>query len=837
MLNPLFLSQALTLVKVGQSLDGDRAIQSYAAFALKDIHDRLREAGRGPSLDLLRREFAEIALHAIASVANEVSPELVERILGAQGPFDGEATIVGRATQAGLLEMRGDNRVGFQHPLYLEYFAAVAVESTWRSPLPDLSTDAGKQVARRLAPFLSSPSWLIEALLRIDAAAACECAAVTEPLPPSIAASLVAAVMPTLESRFPSDQRRALSLLGKVPSPEARQAVAAWWNALEPGARARLVPSVSDTFLSLEMAGAFDVILGHRRFWPEHPWYEPVFVTRIARLGAAFRQAMTRRARHELERDATPEEKRLRLVTMLAIFGDTSFVKVLRARVDRGEHLSDAEVRALIHANTEDAMEVYAVGVDNVHAVPLEQQPGNDDDARKQSRAYRRDQLVLRTVDIHMYPHDALTTLAEDALSSPCATPVMWFGASLAAFLGEERLLVPYTSAMRRRGRGYISFGNQVAETLLRRSPPEVVVGLYAHHEDADIRRQIVHSAHDVPGRRTEEFLFERIGHGDFVFEAVQSLGLLRCYRAGGTILKVLFTAANEWTRGVCIRALGMIRYAPAERALCAALRRQPTERGAESDYLIPSALALLGGEFSVTTLEKVFPGAPYPERILGALFGMRATGARETATRLALLHRVSARVLAEALDYFDDDELRRKRSRGDLDDPRLLELLLGGADDVLAVPSMATMHYIPAVARFALPAATAFLERVAAGTGMASFEALEALAALGREGAIRECIERELGSLEGASRFVSSFDADRLSAWPPAMVRRALLARIEKGAHIGRWLFLLQWFVQAEDLVLFRRIELGEDVGAADVAHEYLRDGRRIISVRSRGP
>jgi len=825
---PLFLAQALTLAKAGHVLDGERAIQSYATFALESVRERLREGGRGPSVGSLRRKLAEIAIHAIGSPTDDVPRELAEQLLGPEGGLDGEATIIGRATHSGLIETRANGAVGFQHALYLEYFAALASESGWSSPLPALASDAGRQVARRIAPYLTAPGWLIAALLPIDATTACECAAIAGTLPADVKTSLIAAIERTLDSRFPTEQSRALALLGQVSGDEARKAAVHWWNSLEPRMRTPFVSQAADTFLALEESGAFEVILQHWNFWPEHPWYEPTFVARIRRLSPAFRQAMVASARQALTEEAPTDQRRCQLVTLLALLDDQSFVAALGARVDRGELLVEAELRALVHANTEEAMEVYAKGVDNVIAIPLEDERGDTEEERQQSRSYRRDALVGHMADILMYPHDALTTLAEDALSPPHATPVMWFGESLAAFLGEERLVVPYASAMRRRGPCYFEFGNSVVESLVRRGAPSKLVELYERHEDPSIRKQIVHKAYDVPGEPTERFLLDRIKAGEFVFDAVQSLGLLRSYRAGGPILDAFRAAVSYSMRRICLRALGMIGYGPAEAALCEALRAGAGDE--HTTYLIPDALVGLGGELAKATLAEVFPRARHQDAVLGALFRLRVGGAQDVATSLALEHRVSASILTEALDTFDQDDLNRRRKFGDLLDPGLLELLLADADGMLANnKGLSSYHYIYAVGRFNLPAARAFLERAAEGTSQAR-EAREVLAALGNERAVRLCIDAELQRCEGA-QFHPSFAVERLTSWPAGMVREALLARVERGAHRSRSIFLLQWFAQPEDLALFRKIESEADISAADVAHEYLRGHRPVIA------
>jgi hypothetical protein len=826
---PLFLRQALTLAKAGEAVDGERVIDSFATYAVRDMHRRLRDGGRGPSLQHISEALRELALEAISAPTDTVAGRRVGEIFGAQGLLEGEDTILGRAVHAGLVDVRASGAVAFHHPLYLEFFAASALEGAWCPRLPELRTDRGKQIARRIAPFLASPGWLVQELLALDPIVACRCAAAARTVPENVSQALVAAIASTLGSRFRFDRNRALALLARMPGPSARDAAAAWWNALDAQARASHLLEAADAFLWLEMLDAFDIILHHRSFWPARPWYEPNFVARLRRLSTPFRVAVVTKALAELEADGVVEERRQRLVTVLAMFDDKSFVKHIRERAERVDPLSGAEMRALIHANTQEAMEAYAVNVDNVLAIPLEREPGETDEQKRDSRYQRRDALVPLGVDVAMHPHEAFSDLAVDAMSGQ-GPRLITFGLSAAARAGDEGLLPSYVAAKRRRGRRYIDMGNRIVERLLEGCSAAEILRMFDAYPDPDIRQQIVHHAHNVPGPATEAFLLERLAAGEHVFSAIQSLGLLRAFRAGPAILKVyLSRAPGRGIRYICVQALGQMRYGPAGPILAKALRRSVVDRSdGESEYALAEALGWIDGEEAASALAAIFPKARHPERILSALFRLRVAGARQLATDIVTANGVSASVLARALDPFRADDLDPGTLGSDLDDDRLLNVLLTGADAILTgQDSLAAMHLAPALARFKAPQATAILERIAWGGGAHAADAMTALARRGHGRAVRAVIEIELAQVEDDRRPLSPWTAGRLNEWPVVTVRDALIARVEKGDSVGRWLFLLRWFASAEDVALYQRFEKEGDVAAADVAHQFLNGTR----------
>ena len=133
------------------------------------------------------------------------------------------------------------------------------------------------------------------------------------------------------------------------------------------------------------------------------------------------------------------------------------------------------------------------------------------------------------------------------------------------------------------------------------------------------------------------------------------------------------------------------------------------------------------------------------------------------------------------------------------------------------------------AIARFNLPDARAYLERVAQDPAHPKAGiAMDLLAFTGDAGAVRACIEEDLAHHERSPHAFFGRDVERLARWPAATIREALLARIDRGQHVDRWLWLLQWFMTDAYVLLFERLEVEGDPDAADVAHEFLRARRR---------
>lgn len=831
---PLFLKQALALVRgASHSAGADGVIEAFARFAIEDIQKRLHRSGRGPSLGRIRRFLAKVALRAITSRTESVDRETVDEILGPDGDVDGEDTLLGRAIHVGLLEPRRDHGIGFGHALYLEYFAASAATQRWPSALPDLESEPGKHIARRLARFIPDPAWLIRALLPLDPVAACDCAARARAVDASLTEDLVRAVMVTLRSRFASDRVRALRVLGNLRGPAPRKAAVDWWNDRGNLESASVYFEAADLFLRLEELGAFEIIVRHPSFNPEFPWYEPAFVSTIRKTSAEFRAGMIAKARERLEGQGVVEFERELLITVLAFFGDTGFIEDLRQRVELSGTLTPAELRALIHANTAEAMIVYAGAIENAIAITVDAEEGTSDLERREQRGYRRDQLLPYTTDVRMHPHDAFLELVSAALSSRRNDHV-WFGMQAAELVPSPLLIKPYMDAKRRMHRHFLDLGCRLIEEILAESSAARMRELFEAHEDDDIRAAIVQYAFKIPGSDTERFLIERIDRSEHVFYAVQALGNLGAKGAAPRVLAVYEGSSSPHLRHLCARVLGELEYRPAAgplaKAFAAAIAEQ-TDAEANDEYVLLEALGRIGGERARNALVDAFPRTRYPVEALRALYALGDPDALCTASELVRRHDIADLDLGGALGSsrrmkrIDFDHVER-----DIRDDDLLRRLLASADQLHASNNtMARIQLLRAVARFDLDEATAYLTRVAhEAEGDAPDIALRILAARGDERALRALIEHALSLYTDPRQPVSGHVAEDLSRWPAPLVRDALLARIQGGELVGRWLFLLQWFATDDDVALFERFEAGEDTSSANVAHEILR-GRRV--------
>jgi hypothetical protein len=244
----------------------------------------------------------------------------------------------------------------------------------------------------------------------------------------------------------------------------------------------------------------------------------------------------------------------------------------------------------------------------------------------------------------------------------------------------------------------------------------------------------------------------------------------------------------------------------------------------------VVGALGRIDGDVARDALVDFFPRARNQERVLAALFALSVEGARGEAARLALDERVSTRTLAEALGgYGFDDELDGTRPFDvprDMTNDALLARVLAGSDGITTGnDGLGRTFLLRAVARFEQEAATAFLQSVAWGGGREATEALGLLAAGGDQQAIRACVDAELSRFgDEGGRVLHGFGVERLTRWPRATVREALLTRIGRGGLCAPWLFALRWFATSEDTALFERMEAEGDAAVADIAHEYLR-------------
>jgi hypothetical protein len=834
---PFFLRETLALVRAGSAPSkGDRLLETITGHAISDIYKRLRQNGHGPSRDKIARFLRELAAAIATAPTETISRAELAPLLGPEYDQDGENTLLSRTVHVGLVEERTQRVFGFAHALYFEYFAAKAVDagaSAWPVNYPPLRNASGKLLARRLVAFLTDPAPLLRMLLGEDALLACECAArVQHSLPSDLASSLAQAASGLLESRFRSDRSDALHLLALLGTQEARKAAARWYNAMTAADKGQWHWEAADLFLRLEEPGAFSVILGHYLFVPDMAWYEPADVAKLTRCGVVFRTAFADWTWEKIQCDDLNDSVRLRLVAVLSLLGDQRVVKYLNERVILCGSLNEAEHRALIHLNTEEAVMVYAESVEAAIRQPLDTYPGASEDERRNAYYGWLDSLVLRGTDIRMFPHDALTELVRMALMSARPEYVA-FGLGWANFLQAPELIVPYMEAKRRRT-GYLDLGPKLIEELIKILPFDKIKSIYDAHADPYIRGAIVRCLHEAPGPDTEGFLLELLRHREHVFDAVQSLGILRAASAGDAILSVYEESANEGIHRIAVRALGLLREVRAASKICTELRHVVEKQDvalSDMEYGLIKALGRIGGDCAVETLKNVFAICHNQSSALRAIFRIGNPNAILVASDLVRRHAISARAVAEAIamrDFDDSPMSMREVPTPQLKDSALLALLLSEFDAAVSSSQFLDKTYmLDAVAHFDLPEAYKAIERIAFAEGLSELSAKRILASRGDVRAQRACVDFEIEKLADPRCHLSGYSAERLQRWPRGIVREALLVRIANhGDDVARWLFLLRWFATSEDRSLFERFEQSSNDDVADVAHRFLRKG-----------
>ncbi|WP_437514973.1 hypothetical protein [Sorangium sp. So ce1099] len=843
---PLFLKHALNFTRSGTTITvGRHPLRSIAGHAVDEVHRRLRQGGIGPTRPRIERFLRDFARAAVLSPTETVSTTRVSELLGPDFEYDGENSLLGRCTHAGLLEVRTEEQFAFAHALFLENFAAQVIESAapmpWPPEFPALTSFQGQLLAKRTIAFVEDPTPLLRHLLSIDPLAACECAArLRRPTPTALSNDLARAARDLLDSRFASDRLDALRVLGALATPSARDVAVDWWNGASSDERTRFLWQAADVFLTLEVSSAMHIIACHRMFLAEMPWYEPREVAELSRRSPGFRTAMANWAKEQLRTPTNSDRVRLAAVAMLALLGDSSLVGHLRERVRCHGTLCDAEHRALIHLNSEESILVYAESAESRIGIPLSEYQGETDEERNNARAQYLDGLRLLTTDVRMYPHDALKDLVVAALSSRRSEHV-WLGLSWAEFLQDPELIAPYVAAKRTR-RGYLDAGPRLIDNVAKTLPFARIRELYDSTSDADLQSGVVSALCDVPGPETESFLLHRLARSEHTFYAVQSLGSIRATGASHAILQLYRATTNRNIRWVAVRALGRLRAADAVTDLIDNFRRVVRHRGedayetSEEEYCLISALGQIGTREALQALVDEYSKSQYPEMILSALLHDSNPEWVARASALVLAHRAPWSTVVRGLGSHrvDDGWSPWVYPIPTLTDRPLLEVVLAGLADPPGHRDPLARHWkIQALARFDLPEAEAALRSIAESNGEQAWEANEILASRGNLDAQRRFVEWRLSQILIPDHPVSQRHADELCRWSPGVLREALLRRLVKNESVGVCLLLLQWCATDAEVSLFESYENDANEAVADIAHQFLRKG---VNQRSRG-
>lgn len=824
---PFFLVSALRARRSGQlplGPDPD-VIAVFAQQCVRKVANSMKREGVGPSTVLVDAFLKGLAAIAFERPQQNVPLESVASVPGGQEA--GENSLTSRAVQSGML-LASDEGVSFAHPLYLEYFAARALESTstsWADRTPSLQTAAGRRVVGRLAGMLAEPDGFVRALLSIDGVAACEAAIkVSKPLSSDLLDALLKIPSELLESRFPSDRRRALRLLAGLGSRKAIDCLVAWWNNAVATRQAHLLGAAADAFLTLQVPEAAGVVLNHQQLThpADLPWYEPSFVRRIESLSPRFAQAL----RDAAFATRTTNELPAAALMLLAILRDDRLVPWLAEQV-LVRALTISEHRALIHINTEQSVSVFVQSVDAHLTARCELKAQKDGESR---RAYHEEAIVSIAGDIAMYPHDQLTEVIRMSLESPNVDHV-WFGMRWANTLPDPSLVGGYAAARIRYSNSMMSLSGLMLERLLEQVPFPRIVELFRTLNIA-AQKQIVHLMYQVADSSAETFLVGLLENEEFRFDAIQSLGMTRAFGAAPSVARFM-KDPDKQVRSMCLTTLGRLRHSPVLPELVAQLETVTMTCGGASrsvddsnlEYALVGAIAKIGGEAAVSALVAHIGSLEHPER---AVLGLLYLKAIPQLRQLVLDGAVSPQALVAGL--------ARKRLRDAIrrvgpwiEDDVLLNAALPLAREHFA-ELRARTAYSPcfAIAEFQMVAATDFLVEVAeSGGGVASANAAEEacmlLASNGVEPYTSRALEAEL-DLIARKRYVWDHEIGRLVRWPRSVVRAALLRRLEGNEAGPSLLSAFEWFALPFDRAIFERYEQSSRLDIADVAHQYLK-------------
>lgn len=840
--NPLFIKLARAVPEREALGPAPEAwLERFVVHFQAEIRQRLRSAGAAPKSSVVRTALTELALGTLADPRGVQPNSLAHQLLRTH--LDGEGTFVERAVQCGLLVRGVDDRVRFCHALFAEYLVAERIvgdsAKTPDEKVRDIARLPGRRSIARFACRRDPALLSAFATHRVDLVDSFEVAG----LDPEVVGTLEERGGALLLSESPFERNAAVRILVSLRTRRAIEIAGAWFNELEPAVRVARLVEASELFLGLEQRGAAQVVVLHQAFAADlMAFFDPGFAERLSQLGAAFRNSLAEYAATELGRDieATEAHHEVRLTMVLAYLRDSRLLERLRAKAELLP-LAGYEHRALIHLNTDEAMEVYLASRDHYFAQLDAIVPGSDETNRKRSALWH--DLVPRQNDMVRFPHDAVVRLAGKLLTSD-AEPDASFGAALAEAVPDPTLIEPYAEMVAERSRqGHLWLGDTI-DGIVANLDSDRVVSMYRRVGSDDARRAILGAMGSVASAETEQLLIDELANPELFQAACWGLAEMGSERAG-THIHALLANLTGGARSAAIQALGRARYEPVVPELIKELSALPVDgmRDAATSSAAHSLVMALG-QIGTTEAHRALAARfeRRPDYIILSFLVDAAASDNENALGLVhdLLDGVPAtrRLLPPALDHrkllyggtviYAIDEIRRP----DLDDEKLLSALLETARESLAgtaAAGLSDFHVPRAVAMFDLPAATEFLSELAeeepegAAERMTMWFAREALAQRGVVKWIEERIESVLDDIAGR-QFVISGDRERLNRWEPDTVRSALRRRIERAdGRVEKWLYLLLPVATADDHKWIRLKLACLPPGVADSISEHL--------------
>ncbi len=838
--NPLYLTLAHKFSESHSAPPKDTGswAKEFAESFVTDIQNRMRTQGAAPSKEHISHTLGELALCALRDPQG-CDPDTLNSTNLIDQRWEGEATFLERACQSGLL-VRNGSRLRFCHSLLSEWFAAASIAAQ-----RDVTSEAKVQVINRLPSRLSVAEFAIHSCPELLGEIIKNAPALT----PNFAGSILSETelerafthaRQLLSSSSPAERGAARRILASISTHGAFLVAAEWFNALGEGDRRKRFSEAAELFLDLGMPGAVHIAACHYRFRPfrDGPlmaWYAPEFAQKLVKLSPAFHKALTDHAHTGLCQASSPDRDDGRFTMILAYLKDNRLVDFLEKEVQR-RPLHGHEHRALVHLNSERAMEVYVASrgryYDWLAIVDQEADGGIKYDSVWS-------ELVPRQGDVRQFPHDAILRLTREALRSSDERDRS-FGIAWANLLCAVELVDDFAQA----NKGWRWNEGMIAH-VVKGLDSQAVVRLYETVLSLEAKRQIAAAAGSVPGHDTELLLLAALEDESTFDAACFGIITMRSQAAGGPLRQRLKSLeGRKLFRAIDV--LGRIQYAPALSDLADMLRSSSENSEAEGvegqnlRYHIVGAIGQIGGTEGYDILADC--ASEFPERVFSYLLHRCDSYALRKVHEIILAFPDAKRDLPDALArdrfLFDDvsygffmDEVRVPFLR----DMVLLKAVLDATTERTPVEPgfpcrpLGALSDCDAISLFDLPEASAYLQRLAekslegerTDVQMAVEHAQLVLARRGDPRWIKFRVGNELDRISG-SRWFSDSTLESLQSWPEEIVREALLERIRlRDEGLNTWLHLLLSFANKEDEKLLHDYAPHVDPYLADAIRE----------------
>lgn len=824
--------------KAGDNNIEQQFIETISKKWLIKLQKIMKNSGRFKSIGHLSKIMRSIALITIVHSQQAITFDDVENVIGSE---EGENSLKGLLIRSGFFLKGSDERYRFTHPLFLEYFAAKAIEEDFNSnyikALQYMSNPEIIRILRRLVSNFENTLILIDILLNQNKDYFYDIASlIPDRLTAEARTIMTDQINILLESRFKSDVRRALYYLSKINDEKAKIRIIKWFNALDDNAKIRWAQYAAEIFLGMELIEAFEVILHHPDLIAyEMSWFEPSFTTQFDNLSTSFKLNLCEKAKLKLE-DKNSDNHWGELIKILALGRDAELTNYLQRKL-AFSYLDATDHRALIYVNSPESIALYEESVKKYfmkleHLEKERNEKSNKDQDLEAFEVWHS--LVLKQSDIRMHPHDCLVDFIKRSLLSN-DNKDYFFGVEWCDTIQDPSLIRDYVAAGRRFPNSIKRMTGRFIEEVIKHSTEAEVIKLYDSHDDEEIRNEIIRSVYYCPGVEIENKVSELLKNGTHIFYAIQSLGIMGTLRAAPYIEKYL---SDDETAFVAIKALGRLRYKPAVSKLIKMLEASKKDKSFSTqkenlEYSLIEALSAIGNEEALNYLFAIFQDVTFPDLLLRKILGINEQQSFDFVKKIVNKWPSAVKHVVKALRFIDLDRPWPRKSQIEIiDDKDLLKYILDYSKELLlekregelmdaviiltSFPSDETVKFLEQVAEMDFNS-TEDLEKLKFAT-----EAKRSLSNLGHERYQDEVISEEISRIINRN-FLSYRAADHLKLWPSESIRKVIIKRLETDYEKWQLLFLLRCYAQPEDKAIFEKYEQDKDDHVADIAHSYL--------------